>query len=342
MKPYPKAHVLSRLTAYQPAAATWHLETWTRQLKRTAPVTRHYAATIVDAAEEILERIEVNALIYTALRRIAYDTSAQAALKHTPGVVYEDPDQVLLIKRRAHQAVTAATRLQDQLQVAIAVVRDAPGIPLSQADAYLRDAEPALRSLAIAQVLAGQVQQVGPPLFQLGVEEVLASLEQVEAAVVEVTRFTTEVAAPVPVAAAPSTSASEPVKPSSWYSQALDAEEKLRVPAGLRYPEPILRKQQPALKPLNAAYLRLLEGFRELVTGSAWEKRIFYLFDETDLEQMPDIARQYSRAEVAYLHYVCQHWTEPQHITDEYLEYVRRTLSVQWLKHELLRHLAEL
>lgn len=186
------------------------------------------------------------------------------------------------------------------------------------------------------------MQQIGPPLFQLGLEEVLASLEQAEVVVAEITRFTTEVAAPIPVATAPSTSASEPMKPSSWYSQALDAEEKLRVPAGLRYPEPILRKQQPALKPLNAAYLRLLEGFRELVTGSAWEKRIFHLFDKTELEQMPDIARQYSRAEVTYLHYVCQHWTEPQSINDSYLEGVRHTLSVRWLKHELLRHLAEL
>lgn len=136
--------------------------------------------------------------------------------------------------------------------------------------------------------------------------------------------------------------ASEPAKPKTWYAQALDAEEKLRVPAGLRYPVPTVTRQQPALKPLNAAYLRLLEGFRELVTGSAWEKRIFHLFDETELEQMPDIARQYSRAEVAYLVYVCQHWTEPQSINDRYLEGVRHTLSVQWLKHELLRHLAEL
>lgn len=98
------------------------------------------------------------------------------------------------------------------MQVAIAVVRDAPGVPLNQADAYLRDAEPALRSLAIAQVLERQVQQIGPPLFQLGVEEVLASLEQAEAAVAEVTRFTNEVAAPVSVAMAPPTLASEPMK----------------------------------------------------------------------------------------------------------------------------------
>ena len=155
-------------------------------------------------------------------------------------------------------------------------------------------------------------------------------------------RFLAEVASPKPVATATPASASESAKPKTWYAQALDAEEKLRVPAGLRYPVPILRKQQPVLKPLNAAYLRLLEGFRELVTGSAWEKRIFHLFDETELERLPDIARQYSRAEVAYLGYVCQHWTEPQSINDSYLEGVRHTLSVQWLKHELLRHLAEL
>jgi hypothetical protein len=123
---------------------------------------------------------------------------------------------------------------------------------------------------------------------------------------------------------------------------ALDAEEKLRLPAGLRYPVSILKKQQPVLKPLNAAYLRLLESFRELVTGSAWEKRIYQLFDESELEQMPEMARQCSKAEILYLHYVSQHWTEPQRINDSYLESVRHTLSVQWLKHELLRHLADL
>ncbi|GAB3636126.1 hypothetical protein GCM10027422_17160 [Hymenobacter arcticus] len=318
------------------------METWTRQLKRSVPLTRHYAVAIVDAAGDTLERIEVSTLTYTALRRIAHDTPTQAALKHTPGVAYEDPGQVMSMKRRAHQVVAAATRFQDQLQAAIAIVHDVPGVLLSQADAYLREAEPALRSLAITQVLEGQIQRVGPPLFQLGVMEVLESLERAEAAVAEVTRFIAEVAAPKPAVTDIPVPISEPAKPKTWYAQALDAEEKLRVPAGLLYPVPILRKQQPALKPLNAAYLRLLEGFWELVTGSAWEKRIFHLFDETELEQMPDIARQYSRAEVAYLSYVCQHWTEPQSINDSYLEGVRHTLCVQWLKNELLRHLAEL
>ena len=62
------------------------METWTRQLKRSAPLTRHYAVAIVDATGDTIERIEVSTLTYTALRRIAHDTPAQAALKHTPGV----------------------------------------------------------------------------------------------------------------------------------------------------------------------------------------------------------------------------------------------------------------
>lgn len=111
MKQYAKAHVLSRFTAYHPTEATWHLEAWTRQPKRTAPVTRYYTAVIVDAAGNALERIEVTALTYTALRRIGHETPTQAALAHTPG----GPAQVLDVKHRAHVVLQEAIRLQDRL-----------------------------------------------------------------------------------------------------------------------------------------------------------------------------------------------------------------------------------
>lgn len=156
----------------------------------------------------------------------------------------------------------------------------------------------------------------------------------------EATLFTQQVKVPVSL---PDPADDESVPDKSWYAQALEADEKLRVPPGLRYPASMSsRRDLPKLKPLNAAYLGLLDGFRVLVTYSAWEKQLYQRLESTELEQVPRNASQFTKAEITYLDYTLRYLTESQAINDEYLESVRGILSVHWLKVALLRHLAEL
>jgi hypothetical protein len=222
------------------------------------------------------------------------------------------------------------------LEAGILFVQSTPGISLALGDEYIRGAITTLRALEVAQTLQEQIQQVGPPLFQATFDEVSKSSSQLESALKAAADFEEDVDLPQPQPNRLEESLEAlPKLPSTKFSD----DDGIQVPVGMRFPNFPLEKK---LKPLNAAYLQLLEGFQLLLRDSVWIKKLYRHFDAMELEKMPADAVRFTKSEAMYLHYLQRYYTEPKSIDDAYLEGLRQFVPVRFLKYELLRHLAEL
>ena len=93
---------------------------------------------------------------------------------------------------------------------------------------------------------------------------------------------------------------------------------------------------------MNAAYLRLLQGFHLLLQDTAWEKELYARLDRIDLEQVPKRASDFTKTEVMYLRFLSRYFDDPKKIDDAFLEGIQPFLPVRFLKQELLVYLAEL
>lgn len=333
---YDKPHALGRLTAYANGEATWHLLTWTQQARLLSPLTRHYAVTVVDTTGIEIERIEVTTHTYRALRRLLVENASSIPLEHTPGKEYENKEELLMLKKRARRLLAQAEQDRDMLEEAVSFVQKTPGISLVLADEFVSGATQALVALQLAQAAQEQVQQLGPPLFQITLEEVTNTVERLETVVTETDAFIKEVEVPQPRPASRFTAVeSTPESPPSNFPW----EERVRVPIGMQFPNIPIEKR---LKPMNAAYLRLLEGFHLLLQDTVWEKKLYERLDRIDLEQVPKRASDFTRTEVMYLRFLSRYYDDPKKMDDEFLEGIQRFLPVRYLKQELLAYLAEM
>lgn len=333
---YDKPHAIGRLTAYVKGEATWHLLSWTKQARLMAPLTRHYAVAVIDTAGSEIERIEVTTATYRALRRMLAETTSPIPLEHTPGIEYENKEQLITLKQRARKLLQQAEQDGEMLEEAVSFVQKTPGISLVLADEFVSGATRALVALQIAQTTQEQVQQLGPPLFQITFDEVASNVERLETVVAETDAFIKEVGVPQPRPDSRYT-AIEPTPESP--SSNLPWEERIRVPIAMQFPNILLEK---SLKPMNAAYLRLLQGFHLLLQDTAWEKELYARLDRIDLEQVPKRASDFTRTEVMYLRFLSRYFDDPKKIDDDFLERIQLFLPVRYLKQELLGFLASL
>ncbi|MDF7812866.1 hypothetical protein [Hymenobacter sp. YC55] len=311
------------------------MTTWTQQLRSSTPLTRHFAVVVVDMTGNELEHIPITAQTYTALRRILHDSPDIVRVSHTPGIGYEDGVQLLALKRDARQFLQQAEKQRGQLTQNVKYVQNTPYISLSQGDEYVSRARTCLRALEVLEIVQQHIQQVGPPLFQVMVQEVVHWVSKLRAAVTEADLLLAELPVPQPATDAGSVSSAT----EKTFLSGFDEEELVQVPYGLRFPDFPLRKQ---LKPLNASYLRLLEGFHLLVQGSEWERGLYERFEVMELETVPQKAGEMTKGEVMYLYFLSRYYTGSRTIDDAFVEHLRTCLSVRFMKHELLRHLADL
>ncbi len=333
---YDRSHVLGRLTAYVKGEATWHLLTWTKQARLLSPMTRHYAVSVVDVDGSEIERIDVTAHTYRALRRTLAESPASFLLEHTPGIEYENKEQLLALKRRGRKLLQQAEQDRGVLEEEVLFVQKTPGISLLLADEFVSGATKALVALKVAQTAQEQIQQLGPPLFQIALEEAASTVEQLGAVVAEVGAFIAESDVPQPRPVTRYTSIeSDPESPAPTYPW----EERVRVPSGMRFPNIPLEKR---LKPMNAAYFRLLEGFHLMLRDTGWEKGLYDRLERLDLEQVSKGAFDFTRTEVMYLRFLSRYHDDPKAVDDEFLERIQPFLPVRYLKQELLSYLAQL
>ena len=336
VRAYGKQHVIVRLTAYVKGKATWNLLSWTKQARLLAPLTRHYAVTVIDTAGNEIERIEVTTATYRALRRMLAETPALIPLEHTLGIEYENKEQLITLKQRARKILQKAEQDREMLEEAVSFVQKTPGISLVLADEFVSGATRALVALQVAQAVQEQIQQLGPPLFQITFDEVANTVERLETVVAETGAFIREVEVPQPRPDSRYTTIEPtPTSPSSNFPW----EERVRVPIGMQFPSIPLEKR---LKPMNAAYLRLLEGFHSLLQDTVWEKELYARLDRIDLEQVPKRASDFTKTEVMYLRFLSCYYDDPKKIDDDFLMRIQPFLPVRYLKQELLAFLAQL
>jgi len=333
---YDRLHVLGRLNTYVKEEATWHLLSWTKQARLLAPTSRHYAVTVIDLGRNEIERIEVTAHTYRALRRMLVDSPSVLPLEHTPGTEYENREQMLALKHRARKLLQQAEQDRELLEQAVEFVQQTPGISLLLADEFVSGATKMLVTLKVAQTAQEQIQQLGPPLFQVVLEEVISTIEQLGRVVAQTEAFIKEVEVPQPRPAsryAVGEPTPEPPSPSNPWEQ------RVRVPTGMQFPNVPLEKR---LKAMNAAYFRLLEGFHLLLRDTVWEKGLHERLERLDLEQVSKGAFDFTRTEVMYLRFLSRYHDDPKTIDDEFLERIQQFLLVRYLKQEMLSYLAQL
>jgi hypothetical protein len=333
---YDKPHALGRLAAYMKGEATWHLLTWNKQARLLDPLSRHYAVSVVDTAGDEIERIEVTAHTYRALRRMLVESDALLPLVHTPGIGYENKEQLIALKQRARNLLQQAEQDREMLEEAVSFVQKTPGISLLLADEFVGGATKALVALKVLDTAQEQIQQLGPPLFQVALEDVASTIEQLGLVVAQAEAFIKGVEVPQPRPATrfdvgePTPESMSPSNP--W-------EHQVRVPIGMRFPDVPLQKR---LKAMNAAYFRLLEGFHLLLRDTIWEKGLHERLERLDLEQVSRGAFDFTRTEVMYLRFLSRYHDDPKTIDDEFLERIQQFLPVRYLKQELLSYLAQL
>ena len=170
--------MLGRLTAYVKGEATCHLLSWTKHARLLSPMTRHYAVTVVDIDGTGIECIEVTVHTYRALRRMLIEGPASLPMEHTPGTEYENKAQLLALKQRTRKLLQQAEQDREMLEEAVSFVQKTPGISLVLADEFISGATKALVALKVAQTAQKQVQQLGPPLFQISLGEVASNVER--------------------------------------------------------------------------------------------------------------------------------------------------------------------
>jgi hypothetical protein len=264
------------------------------------------------------------------------ESDASIPLAHTLGVEYENKAQLLALKQRARKLLQQAEQDREMLEEAVSFVLRTPGISLLLADEFVGGATKALVALKVMETAQEQIQYLGPPLFQVELEEVTGTVEQLELAVAQTEAFIKEVEVPQPRPAtryAVGEPTPEPPSPNNPWEQ------RVRVPIGMRFPDLPLEKR---LKPMNAAYFRLLEGFHLLLRDTVWEKGLHERLERLDLEQVSKGAFDFTRTEVMYLRFLSRYHDDPKTIDDEFLERIQQFLPVRYLKQEMLSYLAQL
>ncbi|OUJ68178.1 hypothetical protein [Hymenobacter crusticola] len=198
-----KSQAQKILAQYAGTTAQWTVAVWLEEHEEASwhpqrailPWTQHYALVVYQGKDEVERWLLRPATYQSLLAQLETGATNPYAIAPIPGFIYDDPAQVYWARERTQALYRDVVPLLSRLHQLRYHLDDTPGIPLSAALAWWKQADSLIAQFPTYQIQAKD-GRVGRPQYQVHSSFMLEELRLAELEIPKLQRFLLEVPYP--------------------------------------------------------------------------------------------------------------------------------------------------